>query len=127
MTNWKANYSYVIANPDWLIQVEETTMEQKELAYRAVANMCPDSTDPAQFTKFTEYFIEAFQPELSAVFTSMSFEIAHLDRDDPEQWEIMRHMLEGCVALGAFLQVCLTEEPFDGTSEKGAGTTLPVS
>jgi hypothetical protein len=102
-------------------------MEMKELAYRAVANMCPDSTDPAQFAKFTEYFVEAFKPELDAVVTSMSFEIAHLDREDPEQWDIMLHLLEGCVALGAFLQVCLAEEPFDGTSEKGAETTLPVS
>jgi hypothetical protein len=102
-------------------------METKDLAYRAVANMCPDSTDPAQFADFTAYFEEAFQPETEAVVDSMMYEIAQLDRSDPEQWDIMRHLLVGCIALGGFLQVCLTEDPFDGTSEKGAGTTLPVS
>jgi hypothetical protein len=101
-------------------------MEMKDLAYRAVANMCPDSTDPAQFAKFTEYFVEAFKPELNAVVTSMYFEIAHLDRDDIQQWDILLDMVTGCIALGGFLQVCLAEEPFDGTSEKGAGATLPV-
>jgi hypothetical protein len=102
-------------------------MEIKDLAYRAVANMCPDSTDPAQFAEFTTYFEEAFQPEIEAVVDSMLYEIAQLDRSDPEQWDIMRHLLAGSIALGGFLQVCLTEEPFDVTSEKGAGTTLPVS
>jgi hypothetical protein len=103
-------------------------MELKDLAYRAVARMCPDSTDPEQFAKFSTYFVDAFMPELNAVVSSMSFEIYKLDRDDAEQWEILNHMLAGCIALGGFLQVCLTEEPFDGTSgEAGAGTTLPVS
>jgi hypothetical protein len=103
-------------------------MELKDLAYRAVANMCPDSTDPEQFADFTEFFVEAFKPELDAVVASMSFEIAHLDREDPEQWDIMLNLLTGCIALGGFLQVCLNEEPFDGTSgEAGAGTALPVS
>jgi hypothetical protein len=102
-------------------------METKELAYRAVASMCPDSTDPAQFAAFTKYFAEAFGPELNTVMEGMMFEIARLNRNDPEQCDIMCHMLKATVALGAFLQVCLTEDPFDGTSEKGAGTTLPVS
>jgi hypothetical protein len=102
-------------------------MEPKDLIYRAVASMCPDSTDPEQFAAFTNYFVEAFQSELEEVVECMSFEIAVLDKDSCEQWDFMRHMLKACIALGAFLQVCLTEEPFDGTSEKGAGTTLPVS
>jgi hypothetical protein len=102
-------------------------METKDLAYRAVANMCPDSTDPAQFADFTTYFEEAFQPETEAVVDGMMYEIAQLDRSDPEQWDILRHLLVGSIALGGFLQVCLTEEPFDGTIEAGAGATLPVS
>jgi hypothetical protein len=103
-------------------------MELKDLAYRAVANLCPDSTDAQQFADFTEYFVEAFNSEIEAVADGMMYEIAQLDRSDPEQWDIMRHLLVGSIALGSFLQVCLTEEPFDGTSgEAGAGTTLPVS
>jgi hypothetical protein len=103
-------------------------MEMEDLTYRAVANMCPDSTDPEQFAAFTKYFVTAFQPEIEVVVASMSFEIAHLDREDPEQWDILLNMLTGLIALGGFFQVCLTEEPFDVTcGEAGAGTTLPVS
>jgi hypothetical protein len=103
-------------------------METKDLAYRAVANMCPDSTDPEQFAEFTKYFVEAFGPELDAVETSMMFEIVILERGNPEQWDFMSHLIKAAIAYGAYLQVCLTEEPFDGTSvEAGAGATLPVS
>jgi hypothetical protein len=102
-------------------------MELKDLAYRAVANLCPDSTDAQQFADFTEYFVTAFTAEIEAVADGMMYEIAQLDLSDLEQWDIMRHLLVGSIALGGFLQVCLTEEPFDGTSEKGAGETLPVS